>query len=93
MEEEKTMSCLGKKYSFINIHVSISDVEEGYVHVCDNEKVATLRCPCGCNTIIYLNLLEEYRPRWKVNGNSITPSIQRTVGCMSHFTITNGITH
>lgn len=51
---------------------------------------ATLRCPCSCNAVIQLNLLPQVRPRWTVQiGNdgtaSISPSVNRSQGCRSHF--------
>ncbi len=49
-------------------------------------------CPCGCKSIIQLNLLQEAKPNWKfevLNNNKIDlfPSVWRTVGCKSHFII------
>lgn len=53
---------------------------------------AALVCPCGCNELITLNLLQTIRPRWRFRTRwrkiSITPSIWRTKGCKSHFHIT-----
>lgn len=53
------------------------------------------KCPCGCNTTIFLNLLSDAKPRWKYRitkkGNiSISPSVWRKVGCKSHFFIREG---
>jgi len=50
------------------------------------------KCPCGCDTTIFLNLLFDAKPRWKYyitkKGNiSISPSVWRKVGCKSHFYI------
>ena len=50
------------------------------------------KCPCGCDSTIFLNLLQDAKPRWKYHitkrGNiSISPSIWRKVGCKSHFFI------
>ncbi len=47
-------------------------------------------CPCGCGKLLHLNTLQEYHPSWKYylenkNRISLTPSINRTVGCKSHF--------
>jgi hypothetical protein len=54
------------------------------------------KCPCGCHTDIYLNLLNDAKPRWsfkisKKNKITITPSIWRTVGCKSHFIVENSV--
>lgn len=86
----------GIQYSFINVDESVIQLMDGFVYVCNKEKVAQLKCPCGCNDIIYLNLIpdenpQRTEPRWKIVGNTITPSINRTIGCRSHFQIINGI--
>ncbi|WP_410688422.1 DUF6527 family protein [Chitinophaga filiformis] len=53
-----------------------------------------MTCPCGCGKILYLNLLRDYAPYWayKTEGKiiSLSPSVHRTVGCKSHFFITDG---
>lgn len=63
------------------------------IHVFSNEAVITMQCPCGCGAYIELPTVGD-SPKWSYtvanDKISITPSIQRTVGCMSHFTITNG---
>jgi len=51
------------------------------------------RCPCSCGEIINLNLLKDASPVWKVKINkkgklTIRPSIKRTIGCRSHFFLT-----
>lgn len=51
-----------------------------------------MECPCGCKKILYLNLMKEYKPSWTFStsitkGISISPSINRIVGCESHFFI------
>lgn len=48
------------------------------------------KCPCGCNDVIYLNLLKDASPRWSYRRNwlgqiSVNPSILRLTGCKSHF--------
>lgn len=84
------------KFVFVDVEIPIQETEypfkEGVVYVCKNDMRADLKCPCGCQDIISLPL-NEGKPMWKINGNSITPSINRTVGCRSHFTITNGFSN
>lgn len=51
---------------------------------------ASMRCPCGCGHIIYLNLLVDESPCWSVlvhddGAVSLNPSIWRRDGCRSHF--------
>lgn len=50
------------------------------------------RCPCGCGDVIQLSLLEKSKQSWKIEIEndkqfSIYPSIDRIVGCKSHFFI------
>ncbi len=56
---------------------------------------AAFACPCGCRAEIVLNLLPTTRPRWRVEVGddhlaTIAPSINRHVGCKSHFFIREG---
>ncbi len=50
------------------------------------------QCPCGCGSIIHLNLLKEANPCWhyyidKINRITIRPSVNRLIGCQSHFNV------
>src|SRR5581483_3166976 len=50
-------------------------------------------CPCGCGDLLGLNLMEGFRPRWKIRIDakrrvSVWPSIRRLGGCKSHFFVT-----
>lgn len=60
----------------------------------DNYWMLGFKCPCGCNELIQLNLLEEASPSWNYfltdNIISIRPSIWRNTGCKSHFFIHKG---
>jgi hypothetical protein len=52
--------------------------------------LVAFNCPCGCNSIIQLNLLQNAKPKWRLLENSkgritISPSVWRTEGCKSHF--------
>jgi len=52
-------------------------------------------CPCGCKKLLQMNLMKEYNPYWrfeidKKNRISLHPSIQRVVGCKSHFFLRKG---
>jgi hypothetical protein len=59
------------------------------------EWLIAFECPCGCKDVIQLNLLTNSSPFWNYKlykGKvSIYPSIYRTKGCKSHFTLRNGI--
>ena len=56
---------------------------------------AAMICPCGCREVLYMNLLQDERPCWKViqNGDgtkSLHPSVWRQKDCRSHFWFRNG---
>jgi hypothetical protein len=51
---------------------------------------AAMLCPCGCGEALYMSLVEDDEPRWRVkvyeDGTpTMVPSISRVVGCRSHF--------
>lgn len=55
---------------------------------------ASFLCPCGCNDeiCIPLDLLGE-GPMWRLESEQpihISPSLQRTYGCKSHFFVHGG---
>ena len=57
--------------------------------------VAMFICPCGCQKTVCLNLLNGHRPRWSISLSAkdiptISPSINRKVGCRSHFFLKSG---
>jgi len=79
-----------EQYCFVDYDF-ISKPEEGLVYVVKEDATIRLLCPCGCGDLIQLSMVEDQRPRWKVENNSIVPSIRRVIGCLSHFTITNRI--
>lgn len=59
------------------------------------DEYAAMLCPCGCNKILYLNLIPDERPCWELqvpNSHPISlhPSIDRKVGCHSHFWFKKG---
>lgn len=57
--------------------------------------LAVLQCPCGCKSLLYLNLIPEESPCWKMtissdNAVSLHPSLWKKSGCKSHFFIKSG---
>ncbi len=57
--------------------------------------MAVFLCPCGCKASTHLNLLPETRPRWKLEVHddetvTFSPSINRMVGCKSHYFMQKG---
>ncbi len=58
--------------------------------------LAAMECPCGCDGVIQLSLLEYDSPHWSLrvepNGTgTITPSVWRTRDCRSHFFLRKGV--
>lgn len=61
----------------------------------DHAWCAVFTCPCGCGDEVALNLLQDVRPRWSVKLErgleaTVSPSVQRTRRCQSHFVIRRG---
>lgn len=56
---------------------------------------AVLKCPCGCGDLLQLSLLENERPRWRLNVQddvpTLAPSVWRHRGCQSHFVLRDGV--
>ena len=57
---------------------------------------AVFQCPCRCGATIELNLLPEIRPHWQARRHwdsspSLWPSVNRFVGCRSHFWLQEGL--
>lgn len=71
--------------------------QPGTIHIVGEPRRAwalVFKCPCGCGDDIWLNLLKGHTQQWRyrVKHNKVTirPSINRVVGCRSHFIITKG---
>ena len=57
--------------------------------------LAALTCPCGCGDIIQLAMMQGQRPMWtlverQMRFPTLAPSVDRTVGCRSHFFVRGG---
>jgi hypothetical protein len=73
-------------------------VEDGIIYIIGENGykwAAAFKCPCGCMSVIQLNLLTGGKNCWNIEFNksnevSIKPSINRIRGCRSHFFIING---
>jgi hypothetical protein len=53
-------------------------------------------CPCGCESTLFMNLLPDEDPCWKISQHadgtaSLHPSIWRKIGCKSHFFLRHGL--
>lgn len=87
-----------KGYKLIIVSELPKVTNENVIYIEGNESqkeywYALLKCPCGCQENIMLNLMEDAKPCWNVNVNdsgiSVSPSIWRTVNCKSHFWLSN----
>ena len=59
------------------------------------EEEAVMVCPCGCQSILHMNLLKDERPCWNLilhkDGTvTLLPSVRRRKGCGSHFWFRKG---
>lgn len=68
---------------------------EGMVYIAEEDGIIQFLCPCGCEHVYFLNTLTDAKPCWTHiinpdNTITISPSIQHTIGCRSHFSIKNG---
>lgn len=82
---------IGDKYDFVDVEFLPDELEKNVVYNCHSERRIDLICHCGCGATITLNTLTDTSPKWRVDNNTISPSINRRVGCKSHFSIRDGI--
>lgn len=64
------------------------------VRSADRSKWLLLKCPCGCDQQIALNLMQSHTPRWRVEMRSrsrfsVHPSVDST-SCGAHFLLRDG---
>lgn len=75
-------------FAEISEHFREIEMKSNIIYICKNDEVIYLRCPCGCNDLLKFSTMENVKPSWKIiNNKTIKPSIQRQVGCFSHFSI------
>jgi hypothetical protein len=80
------------------VHELPEIISPNYVYIEGDGKkywIAAFLCPCGCKDVIYLNLMKNVRPSWRIKFHllqkvSISPSIRRISGCKCHFIIRKG---
>lgn len=59
------------------------------------DEEAAMICPCGCKQVLYMNLLTDERPCWRIDRDdrnlpTLHPSVWRQKGCCSHFWLKRG---
>ncbi|RKF32290.1 hypothetical protein BCY89_13915 [Sphingobacterium siyangense] len=87
-----------KPFKYIFIEDVPDDFKKKIVYVVGESGFSwqlVMLCPCGCGAVLYMNLIEEEFPCWSFTFNkkkqiSIHPSINRFVGCKSHFFLKEG---
>jgi hypothetical protein len=56
--------------------------------------IAAMRCPCGCGTLLEMNLLADCEPVWSIKVDAaaptLHPSVWRKDACQAHFYLRNG---
>jgi len=73
-------------------------VEPGIIYLIQNQGYcwqSVMSCPCGCKSDLFMNHVEDFKPNWthqisEKNLITLYPSVDRTVGCKSHFWVTDG---
>lgn len=78
-----------------DLPVSIANGKIYIIGAHKHQWLLAFKCPCGCENIVQLNLLEHTFPKWgykiSLMGKlTIYPSINRMIGCRSHFFIIRG---
>jgi hypothetical protein len=73
-------------------------MKPGVVYVCGEDDCiwcVAFVCPCGCGRAVNIPVLPGKGPRWDLTVAedkrvTLTPSLQRTCECKSHFFLTKG---
>jgi len=82
-----------KPFKYIFIQDVPDKVKQKVVYIVGDDEFywqLIMLCPCGCAAVLHMNLMNEEFPCWsfsfnKKNQISVYPSINRFVGCKSHF--------
>ncbi len=86
-------------YKTIRVNESLPNrLEKNVLYIViedDYSEQAAMICPCGCDSILHMNLLLDERPCWRVimhedKTASLHPSVWRKTGCKSHFWFKRG---
>jgi len=87
----------GPVYAYSCVDTEPELLQRGEIYVVGaphHQWAVAFKCPCGCGEDIWLNLIEGHPQRWRVAINSkgqlsLSPSVNRVVGCRSHFILQN----
>ncbi len=80
-------------YSYIFVDDVPDNIRPEILYLVGNDGYfwqAIMKCPCGCDSNLHMNLIDDYYPCWtyEISDNneiSLKPSVDRLVGCKSHF--------
>jgi len=86
-----------KRYKYLFVDDVPDRLRSGFVYLVGNQGYywqIVMLCPCGCDKILHMSLMQDDQHHWKyeISGKtiSLSPSIDRKVGCRSHFFLTDG---
>jgi len=92
-KRRKNMKSLDINYNYKFIEEEPDKLEGDIIYIRANFALVMI-CPCGCGEKLYMNLNKaSLNAKWdfKIEDKiTIIPSINRTVGCKSHFWVKNG---
>lgn len=79
-------------------HPELSDMRPGKIYIVGGkgyQKWGYFRCPADLSEIVQLSLMENRRPRWKINTDllgrpTVHPSVRQLDGSFAHFWIKKG---
>lgn len=66
--------------------------DPGKFYFCPAYSCSVHLCPCGCGEKVFLPIKPDHEQGafWGLKGNTLTPSVQKRLGCLSHYQIING---
>lgn len=87
-----------KHYKYKYVEGVPDELKPGILYIISNDNFywqIVMLCPCGCKKALHMNLMKGNNPKWKFEIDkkkriSLFPSIDRTVGCKSHFWVRKG---
>ncbi len=85
-------------FSLVEEHPIDTEIQRGIIYVVGGnnyKKWAYFRCPSDQTEIIQLSLMENHRPRWRIQWDwlerpTIFPSVRQNAGSFAHFWVRRG---
>lgn len=87
-----------KQYKYNYVEDVPDELKSDLLYIISNDNFQwqiVMLCPCGCKKILHMPLIKEGHAKWKYeidkrNRISLHPSVNRIVGCKSHFFVRKG---